>query len=909
MSAFDTDETIEFSGTVSDYRGAVELWTEQLLRPYLNWLKGPGSGQRSAKQFNDAVWGTIVVQPQEVIVLDSPLVQRLRRIRQLGVVHLVYPGANHSRFEHSLGVMHQVSQLIASINRSEDGQAIVDTEEIDTLRLAGLLHDVGHGLMSHVVENALWGEDAIEDLRVQFGKQIRRSSKPQLSEMAAYFMIASPAVEELLTAAYAATSRQAPNGLAATVARIVAGKRVSNSLPILHELISGPFDADKLDYMPRDARMCGVPVVTDVVRLIQKVRSVTVSTEKLPEQMARASGIRESAGGHKVFGIARSGASALDEVSLNRSLMFDKVYRHHKVRAVEAMVGATVQILYPVWGADVALMPLKMMDDQFVELTGDDLERLNRDASNPIGDGDLAVAQDILARIRDRHLFSRAFAFAATMPGDAYRDDTIHEAARERFIRELDQVAEKRAAFVAEIVKLVDQIGGLLGNRQQVDRIGVENLHHYIRVDPPSTAGRGSQYDQSRAYLVDESNHLIPVEKERSENRPWADAYVNTKDVGYIFAPREIADLVHIAAEVAARTLYDVRIPQQMHNYAKMGGEALAAARRQLEGAGFYKDLPRDLAPLPTMFGLAEAKQRIAHALTNLRGYMGPTHRKTSPGPSGSTLNETRILSWAAQFPEKHHMNALRVAESIRMIDRDAANEALREFEKAHPQFAGAHYVPIGENKDGSAVLGYFQRDSEIDTGYALSDIVNALRSDEPIVFVDDFVGLGRSSTGIFQTYMGLDGGKATNEKRTVTLTQEEQELLKKRKVALVWETGFESGASATADALREVGISDVTTFIRTRAESLPTVQTALEGVGEDEVEDFLEECRRVGRQLLPDDTKPEVVDQRLLGYGNYALLLTNSYNTPTVTLTALALSGVVDGREWNALIPRRKKD
>lgn len=909
MTSFDSDETISFSGTVDAYRIAIEQWTEQLLRPYLDWLRGPGTGRRSAKQFNDAVWGTIVVQPQEVVVLDSPLVQRLRRIRQLGVVHLVYPGANHSRFEHSLGVMHQVSQLAASINRSEEGQSVIGDDETDTLRLAGLLHDVGHGLMSHVVENALWGEESTEDLRVQFGRQIRRSSKPQLSEMAAYFMIASPAVDELLTAAYGATSKQPPARLATTVARIVAGKRVSNSLPILHELISGPFDADKLDYMPRDARMCGVPVVTDVVRLTQKIRSVTVSSDNLPEQMARASGIRESAGGHKVFGIARSGASALDEVSLNRSLMFDKVYRHHKVRAVEAMVGATVQILYPVWGSDVGLMPLRVMDDQFVELTGDDLERLNTGVGNPVTGTELKVAMDILGRIRDRHLFSRAFAFAATMPGDAYRDDTIHEAARERFLRELDRMPEKRAAFVAEIVKHVDNIGDLLGEREQIDRIGVENLSHYIRVDPPSTAGRGSQYDQSRAYLVDESNNLIPVEKERSENRPWADAYVNTKDVGYIFAPTEIAALVHIAAEVAARTIYEVRIPAQMHNYAKMGGQEFVALRRRLESEGFFRDFPRDLAPLPNLFGLAEAKQRVTSTLTNLRGYMGPTHRNTSPGPSGSTLNETKILSWAAQFPERHHMNALRVAQSIRMIDRDAANDALREFEQVHSAFAGAHYVPIGENKDGSAVLGYFQRDSEPETGYRLSDIVNALRSDKPIVFVDDFVGLGRSSKGIFQTYMGLDGGKETNEERSVTLTDDEQERLKARQVALVWETGFESGAQATADALRELGIANVTHFVRTKAESLPTVETALQDVASDEVHDFIEECRRIGRELLAPTTAPEVLEERLLGYGNYALLLTNSYNTPTVTLTALARDGSVDGREWNALIPRRKKD
>ena len=905
MTALKAADFPIFTGEVDEYGAAIAAWTKSLLDPYLEWLKGPGSGRRTSKQFNDPVWGTIVLQPQETVVLDSPLVQRLRRIRQLGVVHLVYPGANHTRFEHSLGVTHQVAQLAQSLNNADgEGPEVIDGPTIDILRLAGLLHDVGHGLMSHVVENGLAGEDSSEKLRIEFGRQIRRSSKPQLSEMAAYFMIASPAVEDLLSLAYAASTKQPPAGVASIIARIVIGKNVSDELPILHELISGPFDADKLDYMPRDAKMCGVPVVTDVVRLVQKVRAVTVSSENLPTGMT---GIQARDAGHKVFGVARSGASALDEVSLNRSLMFDKVYRHHKVRSVESMLGAAIQILHPLWGSMAGMMPLKVMDDQFVEFTADDLKRLNGAQGNPVSEIDLAVAADIVQRIRERHLFARAFAFAVTMPGDAYRDDGDHEAASEEFVRVLDNSPEKRQAFIAEIVKIVNEITNLVGDRVELDRIGLDNLHHYIRVDPPSAAGRGSQSDQSRAYLVDESGMLLPVEKARGENRAWADAYVNTKDVGFIFCPRELSDVVHIAAEVAALTLYNVRIPAQMHNYAKKGGVELVELRRQLHAKSFYEGRPRDLEPLPELFNMTDAKQHVAGALQSLRGYMGPTHRTNSPGPSGSTLNETKVLRWAAQFPPEHQIKALRVAQAVRMLDRDEANRALKAFSEAHPDFAGAMYVPLGELKDGSTIMGYHLRDSDAHTGYELSDVVNAIRSEKPIIFVDDFVGLGRSSSGIFRTYMGHDGGADLNEVRTTTLTEDEQARLKERKIAFVWVAGFEAGAQETLRITREFGI-EAEHYIHTDAAYLPTVQKALSDLPPEEIAAFVEVARGIGRQLLEAKTAPEKLEERLFGYGNFGLLLTTSYNTPSVTLTAMTHDGEVDDREWNALLPRRKK-
>src|SRR5215213_9712424 len=136
------------------YRASVVDWAEKRLKPYIQRVEAlPSLRDKAGKEINDAVWRTISLTPFEVIILDSPLVQRLRRVRQLGVVHWVYPGAGHSRLEHSLGAVHQVQRLCEAINRHAGEGKGIGIDWVSLLRLAALVHDIGHGLMSHVIEN------------------------------------------------------------------------------------------------------------------------------------------------------------------------------------------------------------------------------------------------------------------------------------------------------------------------------------------------------------------------------------------------------------------------------------------------------------------------------------------------------------------------------------------------------------------------------------------------------------------------------------------------------------------------------------------------------------------------------------------------------------------------------------
>jgi deoxynucleoside triphosphate triphosphohydrolase SAMHD1 len=110
---------------LNDFQIFAETFAEQHISAYAKSLSSNGFNP-SRKEINDPLWGTISLSGSEVAILDSPLIQRLRYIRQLGVVHWIYPGAIHTRFEHTLGVLRQVQYLASAINTLGEQQGLRD---------------------------------------------------------------------------------------------------------------------------------------------------------------------------------------------------------------------------------------------------------------------------------------------------------------------------------------------------------------------------------------------------------------------------------------------------------------------------------------------------------------------------------------------------------------------------------------------------------------------------------------------------------------------------------------------------------------------------------------------------------------------------------------------------------------
>ncbi len=235
----------------------------------------------------DPLWKNVRLDETARQLVDSAPFQRLRYVRQLGLAHLVYPGATHTRFEHALGAYHLAS-LTTGLLAESGSLREVDPVEVEVVRAAALLHDIGHYPFSH----------ALEEIGAPHHEEVARP------------LVTRGAIADILRRALGS---DAPNRIMALIR--------GESLSPLQGLISGSLDLDKLDYLRRDAFMCGVPYgEIDVERLLTAIAVV-----RDPDTLAHSIGVAEKA------------LSALESLLFAKYQMYRNVYWHHTVRSATAM--------------------------------------------------------------------------------------------------------------------------------------------------------------------------------------------------------------------------------------------------------------------------------------------------------------------------------------------------------------------------------------------------------------------------------------------------------------------------------------------------------------------------------------------------------------------------------------------
>jgi HD superfamily phosphohydrolase len=293
----------------------------------------------------DPLWNNIRIDGRALGVVDSAPFQRLRYVRQLGHAYLVYPGATHSRFEHALGAYHLARRALTLLRERSELDTI-DDETLALIPLAALLHDIGHYPFSHALEEA--GLPSHEVLAVH------HFVHPELA---------------------AALDRYGVGDIGARLAALITGTSDSP----LQGLVAGSLDLDKLEYLTRDARMCGVPYGTvDVDRLLH---SLTVTPDGV--------------------GVHEKGVSALESLLFAKYQMYRNVYWHHAVRSATAMFKRLIRM---------AMEAGHLHTHALADSTDESLMEAVRDfAASPLPD-----------RLRRRQLYKRAVDLSAgTLPPDA----------------------------------------------------------------------------------------------------------------------------------------------------------------------------------------------------------------------------------------------------------------------------------------------------------------------------------------------------------------------------------------------------------------------------------------------------------------------------------------------------------
>jgi HD superfamily phosphohydrolase len=311
-------------------------------------------------EIRDPIYGFIKPSDTELKIINSSLLQRLRRIKQLAMANLVYPGANHTRFDHSLGVYHIASLMADILLPGEEFR-----EKRNIIRYSALLHDVGHGPFSHVSEAVL-------------NKFFKSEHEEKIHEQITQRLIESDSeLKNILS----------PSEIGMVIG-LLNGNKMDYS--IMKEIVSGPLDADKMDYLLRDSYFCGVKYgIFDLHRLINTLESYRDGIDK-----------------H--IAIKYDGLNSLEQFVLAKYYMTRQVYRH-KVRILsDSMIVRGLEL--GIEKDDIPFLPDLFKFREDADYLTNYLKFYDDKILNDIlFSGKRGYAFEIFNRLYQRRLFKRVF--------------------------------------------------------------------------------------------------------------------------------------------------------------------------------------------------------------------------------------------------------------------------------------------------------------------------------------------------------------------------------------------------------------------------------------------------------------------------------------------------------------------
>lgn len=309
-------------------------------------------------EVRDPIYGLVKYDETEEKLINSSIFQRLRGIKQLALASFVYPGSHHTRFEHSIGTMYLAGKIAETLGLDE---------ETKILRLAGLLHDIGHGPFSHVSEQIM--KECVDETLLD--KYKAQSAHELISIL---LILKDKEIGNILS-----------EGERNRIVRILQKQKKRN---MERDIISGPLDVDKFDYLLRDSYFAGVKYgIFDLDKVIESLIPIKISGEETQ------------------VGIREEGVSAIEQMLLAKYHMSTQVYQHRIRRITDAML---------IRGIKSALKEVREIKDIFkCEDTDDFLENYIKYDDKKLVDTILSNSQEIakvyFEKIKTRKLLKEVF--------------------------------------------------------------------------------------------------------------------------------------------------------------------------------------------------------------------------------------------------------------------------------------------------------------------------------------------------------------------------------------------------------------------------------------------------------------------------------------------------------------------
>jgi uncharacterized protein len=549
----------------------------------------PFSPLKPYKVIHDHLWGTSRFTWRELGLIDTPILQRLRGIHQTGLAYYVYPSARHSRFEHSLGVLtvaskvfdslqqrfpHEIRKIAAEVIASSEPDTI--TAVIDQwrqeLRLAALLHDTGHSLHSHASEQVYSNIELLKDAGAELTRFVGKDKGA--GEVISFCLARTDALRIYLERAQrlVITSRSAEE-IGSTislsnVSLLIVGRSHHPLLQFLGDLISSGFDADKLDYLLRDASAAGLPLKYDLERYLYTVyldRDALADDEHELETLYASIGAtvtRKQADNHVSafehydtyrLRLPKLAMSTIEQIIICKLMLFSYIYHHPKVRAAEGILVRLLRYKTDNWSnngeSDDALL-CRFMSMSDSALDGQDF----------LGSSD-PIVREYSYRIQNRILPRQVYRLSAAATGD--EDGAI--------LKNFFTQVEDKAQRAARIASLEEAIG--LELLKGDPALGTNSRDALFKAGVWVDVPKVPRFEDINVIIGKEPSSPGVKIRDVFPIGQWTEAYEAHRFYIRIFAFSEYVDLTKLAARSAIEAQLGIKTDSVFETASKQRSE------------------------------------------------------------------------------------------------------------------------------------------------------------------------------------------------------------------------------------------------------------------------------------------------------------------------------------------------
>jgi deoxynucleoside triphosphate triphosphohydrolase SAMHD1 len=902
---------------------------------------------RKSKQIKDNQWGMIEFDWRSIRLVDCPLIQRLRYVKQLGFTYLTYPSAEHSRFSHTLGVGHVVSKFIEAIDkRAAEARQLLETTGItfvsiaeireikpDDLIHAALLHDVGHLPFSHVTEKILesqpnlftCGDSALGDVIFEVNRIISKNVK--FAEILSLMLILSKRFETFYRDFVLVGEVDVEDALL-RVASLIIGSPPSPSLTGVPELISSAsVDADKVDYVNRDALNCGVPVGVDVARIFLRSGIVSATREQILEINLKP----DPEALEYLFVVNSSGIDTIDEILQARTSLYQRVYFHAVTRTVERLLSislaenasarrkdADLTDALKIWSKQDAIVLDRLVNSEIETVRRPAARILNRQFPKKAYSFSPAIADlqvpivEVLPLADERSVAGITKQVNNTTIETHLRDEHLWKGSS----KEIEAKIKEEASTIVDLLRAK-------GKSEFIPSATDEAL-----LGSPLLVGTAHEKQKRHNQIISQNDRLLTL-REYTNAREQQDAYELLKEVGYVLCDEDWRSINFFASRVVlaklANQLIDVDLkfkrvdgkepsaPERLKYITRfLPGYSLSVLRSGLStrvvdrlaavlfDCGYFDDKPWACEPEN---GADPKIIQIADKLRKFDGYR-----------SWSVTSKS-VAAFISQFPPSLREDMVRILLSdLTVVNTQTAVSTLAPMLSAVGQVDVVPFSP----SSGAQIHTWLKKelganDPDIVFHVELDAALNSGRSC-PIVFVDDNSSTGIQACAQFLSFLGVSREDWPDESREEDslygpLSTELLAKFRERDVYLFVSAGRPEAEAAIKSCLEKFGMSR---FAGVRfAQSLdggikwpPPLRRYLEDVGGQLI------AWQRHSKSLEELTEAEQAACRLhaFGYNNAGGLLTTLLSVPTGTITPLWLPGLCRGQPWMPLVLRTNK-